>query len=180
MWSVLFSTVDYLEVPLDPYRPVRFQPQRGINQVPNRPKGASDPKRDRWRGAQRFMDVAEIVVGDVQAGGPLEARMCLQPEPSLTGPAGGSGWTLQFHQRAAVHEGSTSAGSGAGQGSQRATPRGFGRPGRYIRGPDWKECVLSQLGRSLREDTQSSLRALQAAQNSGKAGSAMGTRTAQA
>lgn len=60
---------DYGEVSLNSHRPVRLQPQEGVQQIPNRPDAIRNTKRDAGRGPQSLMDAAEVVVGDVQADG---------------------------------------------------------------------------------------------------------------
>lgn len=66
--ALRFSAIDYGEVALDMYGSVGLQRrQHGINQIANRPYAISNPERDRWRGPQRLMDAAKIVVRHVQA-----------------------------------------------------------------------------------------------------------------
>jgi hypothetical protein len=49
---------NYREIPLHPYRPVRLDRQRGVQQVANRPDPIHDAQRDTRRGSQSLMDAA--------------------------------------------------------------------------------------------------------------------------
>ena len=62
-----FATLNYSEIPFGPDRPVRLKRQRDVDQIANGPDPVSNAQRHGWRGPQRLMDAAEIVMGNVQA-----------------------------------------------------------------------------------------------------------------